>query len=259
MTIASYTLRDVFRSRFSLGYLAFFFVISWGLLYLEADGERAVLSLMYATLWVVPLVAITFGTLHLYNQEDFNLLVLSHPVSRSTLFAGLFGGLALSLGAAFFLGSGLPFLFLGFLDPQSLRLLSLLLTLGVFLTAIFIALGMLVSIATPSRTRGLGMALFIWLFMGILYDGLILWLIHTFGDYPLERPLLFLSFLNPLDLGRIFLLLQTDLSSLMGYTGALFRLFLGSAWGMALALVSLSLWVIGPFFLGLRLFLRKDL
>jgi Cu-processing system permease protein len=259
LTIASYTLRDVLRSRFSVAYFAFFFSIAWGLLNFEGDGARAVLSLMYATLWVVPLVGIVFGTLYLYNQEDFNLLVLSHPVARSTLYAGLFGGLTLSFGMGFFLGTGLPFLFLGFLDPKSLRLLSILLVLGVFLTAIFIALGMLVAISVQSRTKGLGVSLGAWVFMGILYDGLILWLVHTFGDYPLERPILFLSFLNPLDLGRILLLLQTDLSSLMGYTGALFKWFLGGGLGMALALLSLVLWVLWPFFLGMRLFSRKDL
>lgn len=105
MTIASYTLRDVLRSRFSVAYFAFFFSIAWGLLNFEGDGARAVLSLMYATLWVVPLVGIVFGTLYLYNQEDFNLLVLSHPVARSTLYAGLFGGLTLSFGMGFFLGT----------------------------------------------------------------------------------------------------------------------------------------------------------
>jgi Cu-processing system permease protein len=259
LKIASYTLRDVLRSRFVLAYFAFFFFAAWGLLYFESDGTRAVLSLMDVVLWVVPLVCITFSTLYLYNQEEFNLLVLSQPVARSTLYAGLFGGLALSFGLSFFLGVGLPFLLLGFLTPSSRGVLALLLVLGVFLTAIFIALGSLVVVSTQSRTKGIGLALAIWLAMGILYDGAVLWVVYAFGDYPLEKPALFLTFLNPIDLSRVLFLLFMDIGALMGYTGALFRWFLGSAWGMAIALFSLILWVLWPFFLGMRLFSRKDL
>lgn len=39
-----------------------------------------------------------------------------------------------------------------------------------------------------------------------------------------------LSALNPIDLGRILVLLKMDVAALLGYTGAVFRQFLGIAW-----------------------------
>jgi len=44
-------------------------------------------------------------------------------------------------------------------------------------------------------------------------------------DHPLEGPLIAGMLINPVDLGRVLLLLQFDLGALAGYTGALFERF----------------------------------
>jgi len=64
--------------------------------------------------------------------------------------------------------------------------------------------------------------------------------------------------LNPIDLGRILILLEFDISALMGYTGAVFSQFLGSAKGMLTASFMLVLWLVLPMWLGLILFKKKD-
>jgi Cu-processing system permease protein len=40
----------------------------------------------------------------------------------------------------------------------------------------------------------------------------------------MEKFTLLLSALNPIDLGRIFMMLKMDVSALMGYTGALYKI-----------------------------------
>jgi len=79
-----------------------------------------------------------------------------------------------------------------------------------------------------------------------------------FADYPLERPLLAVMLLNPVDLARVLMLLQLDVSALMGYTGAVFKSFFGSAGGMLLACGALLLWAAAPPLAALHLFRRKD-
>jgi Cu-processing system permease protein len=79
-----------------------------------------------------------------------------------------------------------------------------------------------------------------------------------FSDYALERPLLALTLFNPVDLGRVLLLLQTDKAALMGYTGAVFEAFFGSALGMIVAGLALIGWTAVPFGLGLLRFRAKD-
>jgi Cu-processing system permease protein len=70
--------------------------------------------------------------------------------------------------------------------------------------------------------------------------------------------MLVLTLLNPVDLARTLLLLSFDLTALMGYTGAVFERFFGSALGIASAAGALLLWTAIPALLGLRSFTRKD-
>jgi Cu-processing system permease protein len=77
-------------------------------------------------------------------------------------------------------------------------------------------------------------------------------------SYPIERTLIVLSMLNPIDLSRIVVLLQLDIAALLGYTGAVFQRFIGTALGVALSLSSLVVWIVLPLLLALRTFRRKD-
>jgi len=67
------------------------------------------------------------------------------------------------------------------------------------------------------------------------------------------------SGLNPIDLGRILILLQLDISALMGYTGAIFKDFFGSKLGATIAAFVLVLWAVLPLLWSLRKFNAKDL
>ena len=84
-------------------------------------------------------------------------------------------------------------------------------------------------------------------------------LIWQFSDYPLEIPLIISSVLNPLDLGRVMVMLKFDLAALMGYTGAIFEKFFGETIGVVISLFMLSLWVILPFVYGLKIFKSKNI
>jgi len=91
-----------------------------------------------------------------------------------------------------------------------------------------------------------------------VYDGLVLIGVALFADYPLERPMLVLTFANPIDLGRVLLLLRLDVAALMGYTGAVFQRFFGGSFGTAAAGLALVVWIAAPVALGARSFARKD-
>jgi Cu-processing system permease protein len=67
------------------------------------------------------------------------------------------------------------------------------------------------------------------------------------------------SALNPIDLARIFIILQLDVSAMLGYTGAIFKDFFGTGYGAMIGFVLLCLWTIIPFVISRRKFIRKDL
>ena len=56
-------------------------------------------------------------------------------------------------------------------------------------------LALCVAVLIEDRTRGFGAALLVWLLTTLVYDGLILLVSTSFADYPLETPLLVLTFL----------------------------------------------------------------
>jgi Cu-processing system permease protein len=251
-------LRNVFRSRWVLGYAVLLLLTTELLLRFGGSGERALLSLLNAVLLLLPLLSVTFGTLYVYNAREFIEMLLAQPVSRGSLYLGLFGGLALPLSAAFLVGVGAPLLVHGGSEPGLAGQAAMLLVVGVLLTLVFTAFALCVAVLVEDRARGLGAALIVWLMTTLVYDGLILVVATLWSDYPLEGPLLAMVFLNPVDLARVLLLLQFDISALMGYTGATYQRFFSGAGGMMLAFGMMLLCAAVPLGLGYRLFRRKD-
>jgi Cu-processing system permease protein len=120
-------------------------------------------------------------------------------------------------------------------------------------------LAFLGAVTTRDKARGVGMAMMIWFYFGMLHDGLMLLIMFAFEDYPLEKPTMAMIAANPIDLGRVVVLLQMDVSALMGYTGALMKDLLGTTIGISFGTGILLLWILMPLTLAMWIFRRKDL
>src|SRR6185503_16158647 len=117
---------------------------------------------------------------------------------------------------------------------------------GCLLTMVFTSMAFFASVKSKDKARGIGTALLLWFYFALIYDGLLLLVLFSFSDYPLEKLTLVLSSLNPIDLGRIYLMLQMDVSALMGYTGATYKEFFGSSIGLLYTLGIMLIWMIVP-------------
>ena len=258
LKVVRYQLRDILRSRWLAAYALFFLLATDALLRFGGADARALLSLMNVVLLVIPLVTVVFGTMYLYHAREFIELLLAQPVGRRQLFAGLYLGTTLPLAAGFAAGAGIPLALQSAAHPEIRATAAALLGAGVALTAVFSGIALYLTVRIQDRVRGLGAAIGAWLGAVVLYDGLVLLLATMLADYPLERPLLGLMLANPVDLARVALLLQFDVSALMGYTGAVFKGFFGTAGGLLAAALALAAWVAVPVRLGMRAFQRKD-
>ena len=254
MKIARYVLYDVLRSRVAIAYALFLLVVSFSLFQMEPNGAKAIMSLMTIILIVVPLVSLVFSTIHWYNSYEFIELMLTQPLRRNDVLLSEFFGTALSLCLAFLGGVGIPVLLF---QPDASGL-SLLLA-GLMLTLVFVSIAFLVSVLSRDKARGIGAVLMAWFYFSIIYDGLVLLVLFSFSDYPLEKLTLVLSSLNPIDLARIFMMLQTDISALMGYTGATYKDFFGSGLGIAYTMGIMLLWILLPLLLAMKQFRKKDI
>jgi len=245
------------RNRWVVGYALLLLLLTDAVLRFGGGGSRAVISLLNVVLIFVPLVSLIFGMMYLYAAREFIELLLAQPIRRGALFLGLYSGLALPLGLGFLLGVGLPFAWGGG-DAAAGGPLTILLLTGVLLTLSFTALAFLISLLCEDRAKGLGLAILLWLTATALYDAFLVLVVTAFADYRLERPLIGLTLLNPIDLGRVLLLLRLDTAALMGYTGAIFERFFGTAAGLALAGGALVGWTLVPFGLAFARFRVKD-
>jgi len=254
LKITKYVLYDIVRSRVTVAYTAFLLLVSLSLFHLEENPAKAVMSLTTVVLAAVPLVSLVFATIHYYNSYEFIELMLTQPLSRRRVLLSEYAGTGASLLAAFGVGVGLP---VALYHPTATG--GALVGVGALLTGVFTSVAFLGAVLARDKARGIGVALLLWFYFALIYDGLVLLVLFTFSDYPLEQLTLVLSSLNPIDLGRIFLMLQLDISALMGYTGATYKDFFGSPLGGVYTAAILALWVVLPLGGALRCFNRKDI
>ncbi len=256
--ILKYSFYDLIRSRWTYIYCGFYLLFTLSLLWLSNDLSKVVISLMNVVLLLCPLIATMFGVMYYYNSREFTELLLAQPVKRTSIFLGQYLGVASSLSASWVIGVGVPFALYGVFGSEQAGNFAMLLFTGVVLSFVFSAIAFFIALKNENRIKGFGLAILAWLFFAVIYDGLLLLSLSLLTEYPLEKFSLIASLLNPIDLSRILILLKLDVSALMGFTGAVFRKFLGTGFGMAIAFGMLMLWVAVPVWGIKRVAGRKD-
>ena len=252
--IARFIFFDILKNKIIIFYTLLLFIISWSVLGLEGNFTKATISLLNVVLLVVPLVSIIFSTIYVYNSGQFIALLLSQPVPRTKIWFNIFMGLSGALILAFLIGCGIPILLYSSIETG-----FSLIIIGILLSVIFTSFAMLSAIISRDRAKGIGISIFIWMFFSIIYDGILLVLMFQFADYPIEGIMATLAGLNPVGLSRIFVLLQLDISAMLGYSGAVFQKVFGSGGGMGVSMLILMIWATVPFVLSLIKFNKKDL
>lgn len=256
--IFRYQLRDVARSRWLIGYALFFLVAAQSLLTFSGGNSKALLGLSNIVLLVIPLATMMFATMYMYSSREFIELLLAQPIARSRMYAGILLGLMVPLAGAFVIGAGIPLLLTRTTDTAFVGRAVSLVAAGAGLSVVFTALAMCIAARVEDRIRGLALTISLWLLMAVVYDAGVLFLATVFANYPLERAMLGLMVANPIDLARVALLLQFDISALMSYTGAVFETFFTRYTGFVTIIASLVFWAVVPAWLGMRAFSRRD-
>jgi Cu-processing system permease protein len=253
-----YSFFDLIRSYWTIIYFVFFIIVSTSILYFSADLTKSIVSMMNIVIVLIPLVSIIFGTIYYYSSREFTELLLAQPVKRSSLILGQYTGLSLSLSSSFVVGVSIPFIFNGILISEHLKDFLLILLAGVCLSFSMSAIAFATALRHENKIRGFGISLFIWFFLAVLYDGLILLLLILFKDYPTDSLAIFVTLLNPIDLSRVMIMLGLDISALMGYTGAVFLKFFGTIKGIPISIFAMLCWIIIPAFAMVIIARKKD-
>lgn len=252
--IVKYIIIDILKNKIMLAYTIMLAVLSWSAFSLEDNSTKGLLTVLNIILLTVPLVSILFTTIYLYNSTEFIELLLSQPIARNKIWLSLFSGLAVSFITSFIIGSGIPLLIYAEFKTACMMLL-----LGILISLVFVSIAFLSSILSRDKAKGIGISIMLWLYFCLLFDGIVLFLLFQFSDYPIEKFMVIITSLSPVDLARILILLHLDVSAMMGYTGAIFKDFFGTNIGLLMSLLLLSLWFIIPYWISLIKFRKKDL
>jgi len=252
--IIKYVLLDLLRNRIIIAYTLLLAVITLSVFNLEDNPSKGILSLLNLVLIIVPLVSIVFSTIYVYNAAEFIELLVSQPLRRVNIWLSIFTGLASSVCMAFLVGCGIPVLIYA---PGDTGLMMT--AMGLLLTIVFVAIALLASVLTRDKAKGIGVAILLWFYFTLIFDGIVLFLLFQFMDYPMEKPMVVFSCLNPVDLARILILLKLDMSALMGATSAVFQDFFGNQGGIVITIGIMLAWAVTPLWWSVRKFNRKDL
>jgi len=245
---------DILKNKVILAYTVLLAILCWSSFALEDNAAKGMLTVLNVILFTVPLVSILFGTIYLYNSSEFIELLLSQPIKRNKIWISLYLSVSLAMATAFFIAAGIPLLVN---SPNVLG--CIMLAMGIVISVLFVSLAFLSAIFTRDKAKGIGVSIMVWIYFALLFDGIILFLMFQLADYPIETMMVGLAALNPIDLVRIQILLQLDVSAMMGYTGAIFKNFFGTESGLMASFLLLLLWIVIPFLISLKKFKTKDL
>ena len=213
---------------------------------------RTSASLLNMVLYIVPLVALTMGTLSFSSEKSASELLFSQPVSRGEILLGKFLGLFASIFTATLIGFGLAGVIIAAKagTEGSLR----------YPAFVGLSLSALIAAICRRKSKAFGVALFVWFFFVLFYDLLVIGLTFLLQERTANAFIFGSLFGNPVDMVRIASLITLNGKDIFGAGGAALLKFLGGeSLSMALLLVALSCWVALPLFVAQRLLNHQDI
>lgn len=224
----------------------------------QAGFGRTTASLVTLVQIIVPLMGLTLGGLSIAGQRESGALrfLLSHPVSRTEAFWGMYLSQAAALGIAAGAGFGIAGLLTAIRGSSGdvgtfvwIALVSWLLAIAM------LGVGMLISTFTARSGSALGSAVFVWLILVFIGD---LGVMGTAVATSMPVPVLFVAaLLNPVEAFRL-----AALTALAGSLDALgpAGIYAVDTLGGALTPVLfgvLVMWLLVPTLVAWRRFVRR--
>ena len=221
-----------------------------------------VVSLSSLSVFLVPLIGllVSYDTLVGEIERGTMPLLMTHPVTRWRIVLGKFAGQVAILAVATVVGFGVAALVTGLGDggdAEAWGAFGVMVGSSILLGAAFIALGTLFSAVVAERGTAAGVSAAAWLVFVVLFDmALLAILVADEGQVVSGELFRVLLLLNPTDVYRMLTLSGSEtVGALSGMAGVSAE----AAFGHALLLPVMALWIAVPLGLAGLLFGRKEL
>ena len=221
-----------------------------------------VVSLSSLSVFLVPLIGllVSYDTLVGEIERGTMPLLMTHPVTRWRIVLGKFAGQVAILAFATVVGFGVAALITGLGDggdAEAWGAFGVMVGASILLGAAFIALGTLFSAVVAERGTAAGVSAAAWLVFVVLFDMALLAILVADEGHVVSGELFrVLLLLNPTDVYRMLTLSGSEtVGALSGMAGVSAE----AAFGHAILLPAMVLWVAVPLGLAGLLFGRKEL
>lgn len=222
---------------------------------------RTSASLLNLVLYIVPLVALTMGTLSFTSEKSLNEMLFAQPVTRTEILLGKLAGLFASILTATLIGFGLAgFIIATKAGTHGLVRYPVFVALSLLLALVFLTLAALVASLCQRKTKTFGVVMFLWFFFVLFYDLLVIGVTFLLKERTANQFLFASLFGNPVDMVRVASLMVLDGKEVFGAAGAALTKFLGGETAsLALLIAGLLIWTVVPFLAARRLLQRQDI
>jgi len=240
--------------------ISYFGMVSAGAIGFQGFARTSA-SLLNLVLYVIPLVALTMGTLSFTSETSANELLYSQPVSRFDVVLGKLAGLFAAIVTATFVGFGLAGLVISLKAGNiGASRYPVLVGFSLLLALIFLSLAALISIVCRRKTKAFGVAVFVWFFFVLFYDLLVIGSSFLFKEHTANTLIFGSLFGNPVDVVRVSCLMLLDGQSIFGAAGAsLLKFAGGEKAGLVLLGLTLASWIVIPTAAAHILLRRQDI
>ncbi|MFO7691959.1 MAG: ABC transporter permease subunit [Vicinamibacterales bacterium] len=227
------------------------------------DFSRTAASLVQLVVLLVPLTALLLGVLALSSDRGNAELLFSQPVSRSVILMGRVAGLYQALVSAQAVGFGAAGLVI-YSQAGEDGVFGFLVVVAAAFVLTGVSLGLAALIAAGNigrrRSRGLAIALVVWLVLVVVADLAALGAASLLRSGAASRLLITAAIINPVGAVRTGSLLLIEGTAAFGSASlALLRISGGPVWASLWISASLALWLGVPFWVAARRLSRADI
>ncbi len=258
--------RNTWMAIFAVVFAALVVTISYVGMMAEGFGgmqgfTRTSASLLNLVLYLVPLVALTMGTLSFTGDKGSTELLFSQPLSRTEILLGKLAGLLFAVVLSSLMGFAAAGVIVvaangteGFVRYVAFVAFSL------GLAAVFLSISALVATASKRKARAFGVSLFLWFLFVLFYDLVVIGGSLLLGGGTATTFLFVTLFGNPVGMARVASLIALDNVTIFGAAGAALLRFLGGTVPAIGALVcGMAVWVVGPIVVSHVMIRRQDI
>jgi Cu-processing system permease protein len=258
------------RNRWTLIFAVVFGVLVVSISYFGTMSEgfsgiqsftRTSASLLNLVLYIVPLVALTMGTLSFTGDKGSTELLFSQPLYRSEIIIGKLVGVFFSIALSTLIGFALAgSVVVAANGGEGLTKYVAFVALSLALSLVFLSVAVLTATISRRKARAFGLALFLWFFFVLFYDLLALGGVMLLKGRTANTFLFLSLFGNPVDMVRVATLIILDNITIFGAAGAALLRFLGGQMSsVALLVAGLCLWGIAPLVIAVKMMRRQDI